>query len=99
MSVTIFRLKQLMFLKFDSEVEFAEHLGWSFQRLNEILSGEKEPDIDEVFAIAEGLEVDFEMVSRLFIRFWVPKKARKHSEPIMLELDTSIPSEDCILDE
>ncbi len=60
-------LKSLIYAKFDSESALASALGWNRQRLNKITNGKKEPDLEEVQAIAEKLERPFTEVAYIFL--------------------------------
>lgn len=60
-------LSGLIHGQFPSQAAFAEHIGWRRQRLNKIVNGEKEPSLDEVKVIADGLNVPFMMVANFFL--------------------------------
>ncbi len=66
-------LSGLIHGQFPSQASFAEHIGWRRQRLNKIVNGDKEPSLDEVRQIAEGLGVPFMMVANFFLHPEVPK--------------------------
>ncbi len=60
-------LSGLIHGQFPSQAAFAEHIGWRRQRLNKIVNGDKEPSLDEVRTIADGLNVPFMMVANFFL--------------------------------
>jgi transcriptional regulator with XRE-family HTH domain len=76
MKKKIFELRSLIYGKFDSETAFAEHLGWTRQRLNKITTGQKEPSVTEVHIIAEGLGIDVSVIFQIFLHFWSPDRQR-----------------------
>ena len=76
MTQKILELRSLIYGRFDSETAFAEHIGWSRQRLNKITTGRKEPHVTEVLEIAEGLDADVSVIVNIFLRFWSPRRRR-----------------------
>ena len=82
MAGKILALRGLIYGKFDTETAFAEHLGWTRQRLNKITAGKRKPDIDEVFDIAQGLDADFEKVAYIFLKFWSPNGQLEEGEDV-----------------
>ena len=58
--------------KYAREVQLANDLGWTRQRLNKITNGNKEPDLEEVEAIAKKLEHPFNEVAYIFLRHRSP---------------------------
>lgn len=68
MAKKILELNGLIHGQFDSEAAFARHIGWVKQRLNKIMNGTKQPSLEEVQTIAEGLDVPFMMVANIFLR-------------------------------
>ncbi|MCL1981781.1 MAG: helix-turn-helix domain-containing protein [Clostridiales bacterium] len=92
MAGKVLALRGLIYGKFDTETAFAQHLGWSRQRLNKLTSGKRKPDIDEVFEIAQLLGEDFEVVAQIFLEFWSPKGQQRS---VHFELDQSIPPDEC----
>ena len=64
----ILGLRGLIFSKFESEADMAKALGWPRQRLNKITNGVKEPDLQEVQAMAEALGEEFMVVANIFLR-------------------------------
>ena len=93
----VLEIRGLIHSKFDSESKFAEHLKWHRQRLNKITTGKKKPDLDETFAIAEGLEMNFEEVAQIFLRYWSSNGQRGEAFPPenCFEIDASVPPEKC----
>lgn len=61
-------LKSMILEKFHSESKMASELGWPRQRLNKITNGVKEPDLEEVEAIAEKLGSTFSDVAHIFLQ-------------------------------
>lgn len=53
--------------KYESEARFAEALGWPRQRLNKITNGKKEPDLQEVAEMANGLNEPLEKIAYIFL--------------------------------
>ena len=53
--------------KYGRESRMASDMGWTRQRLNKITNGRKEPDLEEVQAIAEKLEQPFAKVAYIFL--------------------------------
>lgn len=67
MKVKVMGLSSLIHGQFNSQAAFARHIGWRKQRLNKIINGEKQPTLEEVQTIAEGLSVPFMMVATFFL--------------------------------
>lgn len=63
----ILELNSLIHGQFPNQAKFAESIGWSRQRLNKIVNGDKQPSIEEVKEIADGLRVPFMMVCNFFL--------------------------------
>ena len=63
----IMELCGLIHSKYESESSFSDVLGWSRQRLNKITNGKKEPDLEEVEQISEGLNEPFEKIAYIFL--------------------------------
>lgn len=61
-------LRGMIYSKFDNESQAADAMGWSRQRLNKITSGNKEPDLFEVKALADVLGVPFMDVAQIFLQ-------------------------------
>lgn len=68
MKVKVMGLSSLIHGQFDSQAAFARHIGWRKQHLNKIVNGDKQPTLEEVQTIAEGLGVPFMMVANFFLR-------------------------------
>lgn len=64
----IMELNSLIHGQFESEAQFATALGWSRQRMNKITTGKKQPTLEEVQQLAEGLRVPFMMVCGFFLK-------------------------------
>ena len=60
-------LNSLIHGQFASQAAFSRHIGWHKQRLNVIVNGKKQPTLDDVQTIAEGLNVPFMMVANIFL--------------------------------
>lgn len=67
-------IRGLIYGKYDNEAQLAKELGWPRQRLNKITNGTKEPDIDEVCALAEKLDQSIEDVVHIFLRYKSPNR-------------------------
>lgn len=63
----IYRLRSLIYAKYDSEAQLAADLGWTRQRLNRITNGVKEPDLDEIRELSEKLGVQIQEVVSIFL--------------------------------
>jgi len=63
----VYALRSLIYAKYDSEAKLAADLGWPRQRLNKITNGTKEPDLDEVKALADKLERPFSEIAFIFL--------------------------------
>lgn len=61
------RIKDLITTRFGSEAKAARELGWSRQRLNRISLGHKEPDLEEVNALAGLLGVPVGEMVAIFL--------------------------------
>ena len=65
-------LRGIIYSKYDSESQFAKELGWNRQRLNKITNGIKEPDLEEVAAIANKLDRTTDEIFHIFLRHKSP---------------------------
>ena len=70
-------LRGLISQKYDSEAALARNLGWSRQKLNQITSGKKEPNIYEAQAIADGLEVSINWIANIFLQHKSPNEQQE----------------------
>ena len=62
-------LSSLIHGQYKNEAEFADHIGWTMQRLHSITSGRKKNiTFDDVVAISDGLGVPFQLVADIFLR-------------------------------
>ncbi len=68
MSKKVIELSELIRGKNKSEAAFARSIGWYKQHLNKIVNGTKQPSLEEVQTIAEGLAVPFMQVANIFLR-------------------------------
>ena len=64
----LMELNSLIHGQFRSQAAFARHIGWNKQRLNKIVNCDKQPTLEEVQTIAEGLCVPFMMIANIFLR-------------------------------
>lgn len=64
----ILPLRGMIFAKFPNEAKCADALGWHRQRLWKITTGKKEPDLEEVQALAAVLDQPFMDVANIFLR-------------------------------
>ena len=60
-------LNSLIHGQFASQAAFSRHIRWNKQKLNAIINGKKQPTLDEVQTIAEGLNVPFMMIANIFL--------------------------------
>ena len=67
-------LKGLIYGKYDSETQLANDLGWTKQRLNVITTGRREPDLEEVAALAGKLGTTVEDMVYIFLRHKSPNE-------------------------
>lgn len=58
----------LIHSKYDSEADFARALGWPRQKLNRITTGAKEPDLQEVSAMATELGYGLDEIASIFLQ-------------------------------
>ena len=65
-------IRGLIYSRYDSEAQLAQDLGWTRQRLNAITNGQKEPDLDEIYALSQKLETPIEEIIYIFLRHKSP---------------------------
>ena len=70
----IIELRGLIYGKYETETQLANELGWSKQRLNLITNGTREPDIEEVVALAGKLDKSVEEMVYIFLRHKSPNR-------------------------
>jgi transcriptional regulator with XRE-family HTH domain len=70
----VVELRGLIYGKYETESQLANELGWSKQRLNLITNGSREPDLEEVAALAEKLDKSVEEMVFLFLRHKSPNR-------------------------
>lgn len=68
----IIELSGLIYGKYEKECQLAEELGWPRQRLNKIVNGKKEPDLEEVAALAGKLDMSVGDMVGVFLRHKSP---------------------------
>lgn len=64
----VFELCGMIHSQYENEARFADKIGWPRQRLNKITNGQKEPTLQEVADIAEGLNKPLETVANIFLQ-------------------------------
>ena len=67
-------LKGLIYGKYDNEKQLADELGWTKQRLNVITNGRREPDLEELEALAGKLDKSVEEMVYIFLRNKSPNR-------------------------
>lgn len=72
----VIELRGLIYGKYETETQMANDLGWTKQRLNAITSGKRQPDIEEVAALAARLEKPVGEVLNIFLRAQSPNEQR-----------------------
>ena len=70
----IIELRGLIYGKYETETQLANELGWPKQRLNLITNGTREPDLEEVAALAEKLDKSVEEIVFIFLRHKSPNR-------------------------
>ena len=70
----IIELRGLIYSKYETEKQLAQDLGWTKQRLNVITTGKREPDLEEVEALAEKLGQSVGDMVYLFLRHKSPNR-------------------------
>ena len=70
----IIELRGLIYGKYETETQLANELGWPKQRLNLITNGTREPDLEEVAALAEKLDKSGEERVFIFLRHKSPNR-------------------------
>lgn len=68
----IVELRGLIYGKYETETQLAKELGWTKQRLNLITNGSREPDLEEVVALAGKLNKSVEEMIYIFLRHKSP---------------------------
>ena len=72
----IIELRGLIYGKYETETQLANDLGWTKQRLNVITTGRREPDLEEVAALADKLGRPVEEIFHIFLRHKSPNGQR-----------------------
>jgi len=72
-------VRGLIYAKYATETELAKELGWPKQRLNVITNGVREPDLEEVVALAQKLEKPVEEMIYIFLRWKSPNRQQKRA--------------------
>ena len=60
-------LRRLIYSVYDSEAQCAAVIQWSRQRLNRITNGVKEPDVNELHALAGALHRSVAEIAEIFL--------------------------------
>jgi len=74
MTVKVRKLRAMIFGLYDSESDFAAAIGWSRQRLNKITNGIKEPDVEELNTLANGLKSSVGDIAQIFLSYKSPNE-------------------------
>lgn len=72
MAKKVMELNSLIHGQYTNQAAFARAIGWKRQRLNKIINGDKQPSLEDVRVISEGLNVPFMMVANIFLRLKSP---------------------------
>ena len=67
MEKTVMGLRGLIYAKFKSANAFAEHVGWTNQKVSYYLTGKRIPSLKDVWVMADALEVPFMEVAKFFL--------------------------------
>lgn len=70
----VMELRGLIYGKYDTETQLANELGWTKQRLNVITTGRREPNLEEVEALAGKLDKSVEDMVYIFLRHKSPNR-------------------------
>lgn len=70
----VLELAGLIYGKYERESKLAAELGWPRQRLNKIVNGKKEPDLEEIAALAGKLGLTIEETCHIFLRAKSPNE-------------------------
>lgn len=66
------QLLDLISASYSTQSECSKALGWPRQRLNKLICGTKEPDISELFALANAPHTSVGVVADIFLLLWSP---------------------------
>ena len=72
-------LRGLIYGKYDTESQLATELGWTKQRLNIITNGTREPNLEELEALAGKLDKSVEDMVYIFLRHKSPNRQQTRS--------------------
>lgn len=75
----IIELRGLIYGKYETESMLAQDLGWTKQRLNVITTGKREPDLEEVEALAEKLGKPVGEMVYIFLRHKSPNRQQEQT--------------------
>lgn len=64
---TNYKLNSLIYGKYKNQAQMSDAMGWPRGRLNKIVNGLKEPDLDEVNEIAKALDVTLSDIANIFL--------------------------------
>lgn len=77
----------LIHARYDSESDFARELGWSRQRLNQLTTGNREPNLDDVAKISAALDRPLDEIAQIFLRAKSPNGQQIGGEPHDIRAD------------
>ena len=62
-----FAIRGLIFSRYKTQSYFAEHIGWTKQKLSKILLGRQEPTVTDLNDMAKGLDCSAEKLIHIFL--------------------------------
>lgn len=65
-------IRGLIYGMYDSETQFAKEMGWPRQKLNRITNGMREPDLNDISALASGLNRSIGEIANIFLNHKSP---------------------------
>lgn len=65
--MVINNVKGAVYARYKDIADLANTLGWSRQKLSPIVNGKKEPDLSEIQAMAEAMEMDVVQLASFFL--------------------------------
>lgn len=67
-------LRGLIYGRYDTEAQLAAELGWTKQKLNLFTNGMREPNLEDVVALANKLDKPVEDMIYIFLRHKSPNR-------------------------
>lgn len=61
------KVKGEVYAKFKNIAELAKELGWSRQKLSLIVNGKREPNLSDIQAMSNALNIDAEKLASFFL--------------------------------